>query len=328
MPNLELFELARQVLYAYQLEHADIRFIRHNENATFQVDTSDQRFLLRLHTPALHSFTGPQHGRLAVESELRWLNGLNRDTRLLIPRPVRTPAGAWTTAVGTEQRSVIAASLLVWQAGAPFDQTAPAAARHAAALGASLAHLHDYATHWIAPASFKRPVYGVEHTHTFARMLAPAQRLGIASVEESALVAATFAEIERIIEQQPRDGEHYGMIHGDLHAGNVLVDGAAVKLIDFSMCGLGPYVLDVGYCLAGLKPKLHSPFLGAYSQLRPIKVEAMRAVEAFAVQGRFGSYAFLLERAEEQEWLKRRLPQVVAAVCRRFLAGDSILEAL
>ena len=38
--------------------------------------------------------------------------------------------------------------------------------------------------------------------------------------------------------------DRFGLIHGDLRLANLLIDGAAVKLLDFDDCGFGWYLYD------------------------------------------------------------------------------------
>lgn len=65
-----------------------------------------------------------------------------------------------------------------------------------------------------------------------------------------------FPAVERVardlldaIEGLPRDAGAYGLIHNDLHPGNLVVDGECVHLIDFDGCARSWYAFDIGNAL-------------------------------------------------------------------------------
>jgi len=47
----------------------------------------------------------------------------------------------------------------------------------------------------------------------------------------------------------PRDGETYGLIHGDMHQGNFLVDNGRIRLFDFDDCEYHYYVNEIAVSL-------------------------------------------------------------------------------
>lgn len=51
------------------------------------------------------------------------------------------------------------------------------------------------------------------------------------------------------IEALPKDRDSYGLIHNDLHPGNILINGEQINLFDFDGCGYSWYVFDIGNAL-------------------------------------------------------------------------------
>ena len=62
-------------------------------------------------------------------------------------------------------------------------------------------------------------------------------------------VKAAAEEIIQEIMQLPRDRESFGLIHYDIHPWNFLIDGNAIRVLDFDDCLYGWFALDIGIAL-------------------------------------------------------------------------------
>jgi Ser/Thr protein kinase RdoA (MazF antagonist) len=58
------------------------------------------------------------------------------------------------------------------------------------------------------------------------------------------LFGATVDRISQRLSTYGKGPECFGLIHGDLRLANLLIDGTAVKVIDFDDCGFGWYMYD------------------------------------------------------------------------------------
>ncbi|EPY05268.1 aminoglycoside phosphotransferase [Paenibacillus alvei TS-15] len=61
-----------------------------------------------------------------------------------------------------------------------------------------------------------------------------------------------------------RNANTYGLIHGDLHTGNVVYNGEEPRPIDFGRCGYGYYLYDMAGALLGLGVKQREQFITGY----------------------------------------------------------------
>ena len=165
---------AMTALTHYDLSTAQATFLRHHENLTFRVADRSQHttYLLRLHLPSTASFLGLRQSPEALTSELLWLEALNQETALTLPRPVRTSAGAWAAMLQADGQT-IPCTLLRWVEGDEVPQNAADAPTLARRLGEVVAQLHIHSAAWPCPPGFVRPVYDAAFYAQQVSRLAP-----------------------------------------------------------------------------------------------------------------------------------------------------------
>ncbi|HEY9734827.1 MAG TPA: phosphotransferase [Trichocoleus sp.] len=117
----------------------------------------------------------------------------------------------------------------------------------------------------------------------------------------------------------------WGLIHADLHQGNYVLHGEEVRPIDFSRCGFGFYLYDIGQALGDLEPPLRSHFFKGYTRIRSLPQEYVDIVEAFFVGATVENFAFLSANLQEHEWLARAVPYVVKNHLHQYLRGKTFL---
>lgn len=260
---------AARALADYPVDDPRLTFIAHGENTTFRVDSRDARYLLRVHRPNRH---GPGvDSRVAVGSEMAWLTALRTDTELSVPTPLRTRDGQWTTVVDGR-----VCSLLGWQGGRiQANNPRPV---HFRRLGGVLARLHEHASAWTPPAGFTRMRWDWE---TFFGNTMEYGGVPAAGCWEllPPPVRAQFKEVARrmrvVMADLGSEPDAFGLIHADLHLGNALFDGDAVRLIDFDDCGTGHWLYDITVPLWDNRNRAdyaayRAALLGGYSEHRAL----------------------------------------------------------
>lgn len=234
-----LQQLALRALQNYALPAGtSVRLINLSENATYLVEAPDgQRWALRIHREGYHS-------RAAIASELAWVQDLRTKEVILTAAPLAGRDGALIQSVGHPRlkapRHVV---LSEWEAGAepgigedlirPFE-----------VLGEAAARMHRHARDWQRPTWFTRPEWNFEtslgQSPHWGRW-----RDGIGvDAATAAIFGRTAAVIERRLAAYGQGAERFGLIHCDLRLANLLIDGVAVKVIDFDDCGFGWYMYD------------------------------------------------------------------------------------
>jgi Ser/Thr protein kinase RdoA (MazF antagonist) len=314
-------QLALRALSAYSIASPRITFLRHNENMVFHVTDAQagHAYLLRIHSPFTKTFPGERLRPEGIASELCWLEALSNETSLVLQRPVRTKEGASVTMIAGEPGD-IPCSLLQWIEADPFP--AILSPDQVGRLGTVIATLHTHARTWSVPESFVRPVYDLAFHRRQIYTLAEGVRDGIIREGDFALIQET---IELILTTLAEAQEPLMLTHADLWSGNLLVSETDVHPIDFSLCGFGFPLFDLGTCLPGIPADLRPVLLHAYQQQAMLPSTYPRLIDAYFLLSRMGAYVYLLPNSAEQEWLKERIPRFVAQECRLFLEEKALL---
>ncbi len=234
-----LLRLASAATGQYKLPGGlTVRLINLSENATYEVRAPDgQRWALRIHRDGYHS-------RAAIASELAWLTDLAARGVVVTPRPVPGRDGEIIQRLGhpamARPRHIV---LSDWEEGVepgigedlrkPFE-----------VLGEVTARMHRHSLEWPRPGWFTRPEWNFA-TSIGARPHWGRWRDGMGvDGAAAALFARTVGLIERRLAAFGQGPGRFGLIHCDLRLANLLIDGAAVKVIDFDDCGFSWFMYD------------------------------------------------------------------------------------
>jgi Ser/Thr protein kinase RdoA (MazF antagonist) len=286
------------VLERYGLHPLSLEPLGDTQNANHRVVTADGAYLLRQHRNAAHS-------RAALESELVWLEHLGAQG-VRVQRPRRAVDGGFIVALNSARYSV-----LTWLEGATLEVLDDAQAEQ---LGALLGQLHDAALGFTPPAGFERPCYDVAHLERTLETLRAIPWLE----PDVPLFTQAIVGAQRGFEAIPAHG--WGLIHADPHPGNLLWDGAELTLIDFDLCGFGPFAYDVVSALGYLEPGEHPAFLRGYELVRPLPASFHTARAALQVAEWLTNLAFLAPRPQDRDFvdsvmlpgLREQLPAKIA----------------
>src|SRR5271154_671527 len=241
---------ATQALKAFPIEPDGLELVALSENVTFRV--TDRRdgaaYVLRLHRPGYHS---PQE----LESERVWTRALAA-AGVAVPVPLTTRAGGdyvsvQVEALGQERQAGMSrwiegdllADLLERgdDAGAPercFEQ-----------LGVIEAVMHTQSSGWRPPPGVMRHAVDRDGLMGDAPFWGPFWDHPVFSAAERRLVMETRDRIRGAMDRLGCDPAIFGMIHADLHDGNLLSDGERLTVIDFDDCAFGWFAYDIAVAL-------------------------------------------------------------------------------
>jgi Ser/Thr protein kinase RdoA (MazF antagonist) len=233
-------QLARTALMAYGLPPGlAATLVNISENATFRIDGgSEPLYALRIHRHGYHS-------KLAIQSELAWMNELRQTGVTITPRPICGRDGeliqSLTHPLTAQNHHIV---LFHWEKGThpdlaedlsiPFSQ-----------LGEMTAHMHLQSRTWKRPSWFTRFTWdfdtalGEENPH-WGRW-----RDGMdVDAPRQKLFARTVALIGTRLKAYGKSPERFGLAHCDTRLANLLVDGNTVKIIDFDDSGFSWFMYD------------------------------------------------------------------------------------
>ena len=298
------------------------RLINLSENATYAVEgaADGRRYALRIHRPGYHS-------RAAIASELAWAQALRGDGVVCAPVPVPGRDGALIQslahpALGAPRRLV----LFDWETGAE-PVIGDDLSQLFGTLGGLAARMHRHARLWSRPPGFTRLTWDFE---TSLGEAAPhwgrwRDGLGLTPGAE-ALFARTVALIGRRLAAYGTGPERFGLIHGDLRLANLLVDGEAVKVIDFDDSGFGWFMYDAATPVsfheeAPQVPELIAAWIDGYRQEAPLAEADAAEIPTFVMLRRLLLVAWIASHAETELAQSMGAPYTegTAALCEGYL---------
>ena len=220
---------ARRALAAFPLVPNELELVSLAENATFRVSTDTGDVVLRLHRPGYHSLA-------ELESERMWIRAL-LGAGVAVPQPLRTRDGDEFVEVvidGLAQRRYVGVSS--WTEG----EILASVLRHRntvgdlehfyGQLGGIAAAMHAQSARWRLPARFTRHALDADGLVGAAPFWGRFWEHPMLSRAERALFESTRDALYAALVRYGRDPATYGVIHADLHTGNVLLDGWQVRV--------------------------------------------------------------------------------------------------
>ena len=305
MPTTD--EQIRYALEQYGLHNASYTVLRDLENTVLHAKLEGLEFGVRICSPGVE--------RDHLEVELDWLEALRRDTALMVPRPVLNRQGNRITVL--DDRLVV---VFDWLQGQPVSHHM--SLETARAIGQLTASLHQHTQRY-------KPNPDGAHRIDRAWLNGPdawwTNRAATDLPEDHARLEPCIAFVADVMERLGESSEHFGLIHTDLHFGNILLHDGVLRVIDFGDCALGHYLFDLGVTEAEFMdsddgPALVEAFRSSYEQARGVTINP-RDLAAFRI---LGSVAFLewVFTSPNQSVRDQKLPWVHGVVEFILEAGE------
>jgi len=315
-------EIAKRVLTNYDLLEPRISFIRHSDNVTYKVTTTNsEAYLLRIHIPLTSAMGSHGSDFEMVNSEVTWMLALEQETYLTLQKPIRNKSNALVTSIPNKDGSTINSTLLSWLNGEPYHRDLETE-ETAYQIGVLMARLHNQASRWEIPASFKRPKRDVKYFGAALNGLRPAVGDGRISGSDYTELSKSITLLIEMISGLDEAPQEYGIMHADTHKGNMLYNAGEIRLIDFSFCAFGNYMFDLGVCLSDMKAALHRICLQGYQSQRQLPKNHQRLIEGFFIGSIVGTFSFWAANPNAQELLVRKVPQITRDYAIKFNQGE------
>jgi Ser/Thr protein kinase RdoA (MazF antagonist) len=224
-----------------------------------RVSTGAGQFHLRLHLEGKYFISSDDD----IVCELTVVDALG-GAGIPVARPLRNRGGDLLTraVVGGRPRSFAVFELAP---GRPVDVPSRDAC---AALGAAIASIHVYSN----VLGEVGPRQRLDRTRLVDE---PVQLLGTigAPADLVAAIARRADEVGTILDQLDGGAPAFGLIHGDLHLGNVHVaDGDRITIFDFDHCGFGARAYDLAPLRMSLDTTHWDAVLDGYRSVTPLPV--------------------------------------------------------
>lgn len=278
---------ALKALESFPVEAENLELVSHSENVTFRVSArdSDDDYVLRLHRPGYNSIE-------ELNSERMWTSALN-EAGISAPDSVLTRQGQHFELVDIrdtgEQRYV---GLTNWFEGRRLSHYLETSADSDERLsiyrriGGIAAAVHNQSTAWREPPGFSRPRLDLDG------LLGEEPRWGrfwdhaMLTKAEKALLLRQRKRARAALTAYGAGADNFGLIHADLHPGNIVYNGKDLALIDFDDSAYGWHMYDIATALVedGSSPyfdTLRAAVLDGYCELRPLAERDVEMLPTF-----------------------------------------------
>lgn len=244
----------REAAHAFGLAVADITVLSESENVVLDATLdSGEHVVLRLHRSGYNTVA-------ELKSEVAFVDSLRH---FGVPVPTALPAanGGYyvPVTVGEEQRQVGAVQWVDGQPlGGPLDGDQADVVPHYTRIGQLAAQVRLHNTAWAAPDGFVRRRWDAEGLVGNDPLWGRFWEVEALTADQSALLGQArerlFAELSALSVGPDR----FGLIHSDLHLGNLMVHDDELTIIDFDDAGYGWFSHELA---VALHPLLGEPTL-------------------------------------------------------------------
>ncbi len=313
--------LARNALAAYDVTIDRLTLLGRHQNLMFKLVTTDgRRYAVRVNLPGMRS-------ELDIASEMTWLAALERDTDLVVPRPLPTRDGRLmtvATAEGVPEPRAVA--VFDWIDGRTVgDSLGRPVARQ---MGEALGRLQDHADRFVPPAAFtdlrldSAWVFGKE-----PRALAETGTDALWTDQRRGLVRRAAAHTQAVIDALHADRSALRFLHIDLHSGNVMRIPDGLAVLDFDDSQWAHPAQDVGiplfyFWVRENGERLVAAFLEGYASVRG-NAPDRRLLHQLIAGRQLDLLAFILDRGFIPA---AEMPAYMEKVERRLTVLESLVE--
>ncbi len=265
--------------------------------------------------------------RTAIRSHLLWLEALDRDTDLVIQKPVRNLSGDLITDVPSDGNQSLLVTLLRWidgelvwdNYGEEVFVDLPSETLYN--VGTVLGKIHRHGSQWTLPEGFFRPGSEHEDLQLDLNRLRPAAEDGRIATDDFAVLELTVRQIIEHIAKMNGSPKSRGLLHGDFSCGNCIVHLGEIRPIDFDWCRFGHLLADVGWCFVvnPMSPARCQAFLDGYERQHNLPDNHLRIIESFHIESCIRLLSWRTENPGEDF---SKIPRFVEAACRKYLEGE------
>lgn len=292
--------LLTEALQVFGLTHAE--FIQQHENAVYR---ADEKYLLRIHKAAdgLHV----DHDPFLRQAELALLTHL-ADAGMNVQRPIAEA----TLSDGTQ------ATLLTWLEGHHISEAefTPDMQRQ---VGAMTAQLHQ------AAAGFRHEStrsYDAAHVARLADALRQMGERHHLNMDEVAVVCQAARVIEARLSSV---SDEFVAIHCDLSQSNILLTENGPVPIDFSLCGFGHPMHDLGILLGNTSTQAQRKAMAEGYTAAGGRID-LPLLDAGYTLGLLEALDFHADVWPQEPWFASRLTRWVNELLRPLAEGKPILN--
>ncbi|OXM15870.1 phosphotransferase enzyme family protein [Paenibacillus herberti] len=309
---IQFKQAALSALQQASLDWSSIRFLQLSDACTFKIEHGDGIKLLRLH---------PDTSLSELKSELAWLEDLHSKVDFPIPHGIPFQNGELAIILESYGSPPCSATLMQWVEGSHSEEAI--SLEEAFREGELIARLHEASEAYQPCHPFDQSVWGFDSFQTASERFF---QYASAFVDDQGLELYCDVTIPLLewLKKLPIEQNSHGIIHADLHQGNILFHEGQPRPIDFGRCGFGFYMYDLVQPLLGLPPDQRQALCRGYASLRPFPSNWITQLERFFLISMIENYAHHGPNPAETESMREQQPYALAMI-KRYLDGQPFL---
>jgi len=308
------FDACRQ----FDIRAVSLEPLNHGENTTFRaLDQSGERYVIRIHRPGYQT-------RESIDSELMFLDALTAGTDLNIPTPRKTPSGEHIVEVAAKGvEGVRLAVAFNWIDGKFVGRRITEA--QLVLTGELTARLHKFAENYTLPEGFERRTWDQEFTLKNAESR-------LREFTDPTPFHDTCELVDQAMARYGTESEH-GLIHADLHFGNVFFTSIGIAAIDFDDLGFAHFAYDYAVTLLSVRKcaeyeRLRDAYAKGYESVRLLPKDWVHRTDVFMAARTIFMCDWFFTRDDNprlREYRAELLPKWGADL-QRFVETGTIVE--
>lgn len=321
-----LHHYARKTMVeVYGVKVARSKLIWYGENATFRFwDERGQQYMFRFCRPGYQT-------EASLRSEVRWLRAIADEGVIKVPDPILARDGEALQTVEDggffpERHCLV----FRWVGeGQMYDHWGPS---HLRKVGRTTGYLHRQAIAFETACGLQvdRPLRSVEGTLGASGLFCDPLTVPELFGEARALFVEAREVSRAVLDPLMEDLESFGLIHTDLHRGNVLCHKNGANVIDFDDAARGYRLLDMAVVVRQARKEGHDhlldAFLEGYGEMRNPDLLRTELLPLFEFIDWSTGLAWIQSRTD-LKYLRKRIPfliQGIAKSARVVLEGNFV----
>lgn len=287
---LALYGLAEE--YELVLHHR-------SENVTYLVvhqRTKRKYAAMRVSRPGYHTLE-------ETRAEMRWLERIVKEKTVTIAAPLPALLGQTVVCVdaGGKQFHCVLCEYLKGQA--PDPESGDRGYWWFQKIGEAAAKLHLQTIGWKESRSLGRPVWDYEALLGEKGLFGNWRVCRALGDDGHLLLERACGQIEKRLKVYGRDLARFGLIHTDLRAANLLVEGCQLKVLDFDDCGFGWYLFDLAGSFSFIENHVETAgrikaWLKGYTAVRALYKEDYDMIPTFLMARRIQLLAWITSHSD------------------------------
>jgi Ser/Thr protein kinase RdoA (MazF antagonist) len=291
------------MLEKYGLADVSLVLIRYQHHAIYRLVTSQGEHLL------LRIAVGDRDSPDEFQAQIAWQEALWED-QLPVPEPVRTLDGSLVGSMKLDESGDAFCALMRWAHGRRIGNGAGILTMKQA--GTLAARLHERSRRSRFSSEGNLPRWDVTAIGEPERWTAGLNEQARATICMAAQV------VEDALLDLDMGPDSFGVIHADLHVGNLVLSEGRLVLIDFGDCGHGFYLYDLAIMLEVLRYRmsrraetLGNAYLQGYSHVAALPKGAATLFPTFLVFRELINMKYVLESENwrNRRWASRWVPE-------------------